>query len=278
MTKKLAINPVGCLIWLWVGISFGVLRAVNLILAVFFHEIGHYLVAKKRGYNAGKFALSPYGVELNFQGQRFVRNDEFAIAFAGPLSNLISSLLVVGIWWIFPSFYFVSQHFVEASVVLCLFNLLPAYPLDGARIFCCVSQKILKEKSAKKLTICVSIFLCFLFFVLFVVSLFSDFNPSLLMVFVFLLGGVLDLKKESQYYKISIMCKGQKRFEKVEFCVVDLQCTLAELIDKMQHNKTYVFVIFFDNGKIFNISEKMVINMLKYFSIETKMQEIIKRQ
>ena len=45
---------------------------------------------------------------------------------------------------------------------------------------------------------------------------------------------------------------------------------LREAEKKMQTRKTYVFVLFLDNGKIFNISEKMVINMLKYFSPETK--------
>ncbi len=278
MTKKMAINPVGALVWLWVWASFGFLQAVNLILAVFLHEMGHFFVAKKLGYNVGKFALSPYGVELNCKGQRFVQNDELLIAFAGPAINFVTALFVVGVWWIFPSFYFVSQSFVEGSVVLCLFNLLPAYPLDGARIFCNLSQKFVSEKFAKKLTIIVNVLLSSLFFVLFVASIFSSFNPTLLAVFVLLLGGVLDLKKESQYHKINILCKKQKRFEKLDFCVIDKETKLAELVDRMQHKKTCVFVIVLDNGKMFNISEKMVINMLKYFSLETEMQEIIKQQ
>ena len=278
MTKKITINPVGFLIWVWVWISFGFLRAFNLILVVLLHEMGHFLVAKKLGYDVGKFALSPYGVELNCRGERFVQNDELLIAFAGPAVNFVTALLAVGVWWIFPEFYFVSQSFVEGSLVLCLFNLLPAYPLDGARIFCNLSQKFASEKLAKKLTIFVNIMLSILFLALFVASIFLSFNPSLLAVFVFLLGGVLDLKQESQYHRINILCKGQKRFEKLDFCVIDKEVKLAELLKKMQTRKTYVFVLFLDNGKIFNISEKMAINMLKYFSPETKIEEIIKQQ
>lgn len=276
MTKKFGINPVGLLIWVWVGISFGILRAVNLLLAVFLHELGHFVVAKRLGYAVGKFALSPYGVELNCQGQRFAKNDEVAIAFAGPFVNFVSSLLVVGFWWIFPSFYFASQYFVEVSLVLCLFNLLPAYPLDGARIFCSVSQKFMQEKTAKKITMIVNIMLSVVFLILFVFSLFISFNPSLLALFVFLLGGILDLKKESQYDKINIFCKEPKRFEKVEFCAVDSHTTLADLATKMQRNKTYVFVLVLGNGKIFNISEKMALNLIKYYSADTEIAQIIK--
>ena len=122
---------------------------VFLILIVI-HEFGHFIVAKKLGYKLAKFCISPYGVSLNIQNQHLEGKDQIKIALAGPLLNIVTAILVVGIWWCFPTSYFFLQEFVRASWLLALVNLLPAYPLDGGRIFVSSISFLVKEITAKK--------------------------------------------------------------------------------------------------------------------------------
>ena len=71
--------------------------ALSYFFAILLHELGHFLTAKKLGYALSKFSLSPYGVELSYFQQDMNFADEFKIALAGPVVNLVSAFLVVGL-------------------------------------------------------------------------------------------------------------------------------------------------------------------------------------
>lgn len=250
---------------------------MNYFFATVLHELGHYFMAKRLGYQLDKFSFSPYGAELCYYGQNLDFKDELKIAFAGPCANFVSAFLIFAVWWVFPTTYFFTESFVSISLLLALFNLLPAYPLDGGRIFVCLSSFFLKEKTAKRLTFIFNFILAILFLILFVVCLFINFNPSLLMFSIFLFAGVLDLNFVSKYEKINIFNKRSKNFSKPIIYCVDGETTLKQLIDKIQTSKTHVFYVVLDNGKIISLSEKMVINLSIKFFYETKLCDIFSK-
>ena len=126
-----------------VGIVFG---------SVVLHELGHALVARRYGVPAKAIILLPIGgVTLLDETQQSVlppaetwRRD-MRIALAGPLVNLVIALIAGVIvlavapeakLWAKP--YVISSNLprslVWANVWLAVFNLLPAYPMDGGRV------------------------------------------------------------------------------------------------------------------------------------------------
>ena len=123
------------LLFLWFMLTRNVFSFFIFVAVVLSHEFGHYYVAKKLGYKLSNFVIAPYGVCLNYKEKYFSHKDEILIAIAGPLVNVILSIICTALWWVFPEFYGFSYDFVMQSLMLGLFNLLTFYPHDGGRIF-----------------------------------------------------------------------------------------------------------------------------------------------
>jgi stage IV sporulation protein FB len=276
--KKFSINPISFVVWLWLVIMNGFVVALNYFFAILIHELGHYFCAKKFGLKLTKFSICPYGVELAYFDQNLDHNAEARIAFAGPLANFATAFFTLAFWWINPTLYFFTESFVLISFVIGLVNLLPAYPLDGGRIFVCLSSNLFSEKSAKKITFALNLILSIFFFVLFVIFLFVNFNPSFLLFSIFLFSGVLDLKFVSKYEKINVFSKKLNNFSKPSIFVVDGNTSLSQLISHMQTSKMVIFCLIMENGKVINLSEKLVAKLCLNFSYETKLKEIFKNK
>jgi Zn-dependent protease/CBS domain-containing protein len=126
-----------------VGIIFG---------SVVLHELGHALVGVRVGVPAKAIILLPIGgVTLLDETQRPLEpggitwKRDIRIALAGPLVNLVIAVAAGGILlavapeiqlWAKPYVYSgnLPRSLVWANLGLALFNLLPAYPMDGGRV------------------------------------------------------------------------------------------------------------------------------------------------
>lgn len=275
--KKFSVHPISIILWVWLFVVLGWLSAISYIFAIVIHELGHFFVAKKLGYSLSSFSISPYGFSLSYNNQNFDFKDELKIAIAGPLANFLSAFVILGVWWIFPSTYFFTEDFVLISIVIALFNLLPAYPLDGGRIFVNIASYFFDESVAKKITIIFNYLLAVFFFVIFVICLFINFNPTYLLFACFLFAGALNLNFVSRYEKINIFYKKNKNFASPVLLCVYPDVTIRELIKKIQTSKTHIFYLILDDGKIVNLSEKIIINLSKKYNFETKIKEILKK-
>ena len=218
-------------------------------------------MAKHRGYKLSKFSLSPYGVSLSYYGETLEERDEIYIVFAGPLVNILSAVIVTALWWIFPSTYFLTYNFVEISIIIALSNLLPAYPLDGGRIFVSMTSNLINRKKAIKITFFVNFLLSILCFLLFIIFCFINFNPTFLLFGVFLVLGALDLNFISKYEKVSVFNKKNKNFSKPRFFVVTSEVKLNELVKKIQGNRTTIFVVILKNGENKILIDKMILEI-----------------
>lgn len=167
-------------------------------LAVLLHESGHYFVAKSRGYVMGSLVLMPFGAEMSTK-ENFDSKSSVMIGLAGPLTNIILALITVGIWWIFPSLYSATKAFLNANISMAFFNLLPVYPLDGARVLVGLSKNKLKAlRWLKIFGVVVSI----VALALFVVSCFFTPNFTYAVVGIFLLYGAITDRAEESYVSI----------------------------------------------------------------------------
>ncbi len=121
----------------WVYWSMGVVSSVFLTLSIFFHEYGHALAARWLKLPLERIHLYLFGGMAELK-QRPVRPlEELIIALAGPLASLLFALIAWGLAeYVRPQYYeafLVLQFVFYMNLLLCAFNLLPIFPLDGGR-------------------------------------------------------------------------------------------------------------------------------------------------
>ena len=71
------------------------------VVAMLLHEMAHCLVANRLFYKCAQMELSCFGVVLYGDFSYASNKDTVAIAFAGPVANLVVALMCVALWWIF---------------------------------------------------------------------------------------------------------------------------------------------------------------------------------
>lgn len=276
--RKFNVNPAFFIILIWLIFATDIIVAVSYFLVILIHELGHYYVAKYCGYKLSKFSLSPYGVSLSYYGQTLEQKDEIYIALAGPVVNLVVALITVAFWWMFPTFYLVSYNFVEVNLIIALTNLLPAFPLDGGRVFVSLFSNIVERRKALKITIIFNVVLSVMFFILFFVFCFINFNPTYLLFAVFLTMGVLDLNFLSKYEKINVFNKKMKNFSKPKIYVINENTKLKDILNKIEGNKTYLFVLMQENGKSTILSDEFILKLSLNFDVNQSLRDLINKK
>jgi len=122
--------------------------AMLFICAVFtcvvIHEIGHSLFAKKFGKNPKSITLLPIGGVASIEEMPEKPLQEITMAIVGPLINLIIAgllYIIVGRWTgigtpnLFPdSVQTFFANLIGINIILAIFNLIPAFPMDGGRV------------------------------------------------------------------------------------------------------------------------------------------------
>ena len=138
----------------WIGVAHylrggpraaaeGVAFMVLLFLSVLLHEFGHIFMARHFGVRTPDVTLLPIGGIARLERIPDAPKQEIAIALAGPAVNLvIAALLVAGLGGLLPrdSIDFdnpavgLVARLAVANLFLAVFNLLPAFPMDGGRV------------------------------------------------------------------------------------------------------------------------------------------------
>jgi Zn-dependent protease/predicted transcriptional regulator len=116
----------------------GLLAALGLFASVLIHELGHSAVGFRYGARVRRITLWLLGGMAQFEEIPRQRGAEAAIAIAGP----ITSIALAGFCWalraVLPAemhaAQFVVGYLAITNVILAVFNMLPALPLDGGRV------------------------------------------------------------------------------------------------------------------------------------------------
>jgi Zn-dependent protease len=140
----------------WVAIHFAMAgqgweaaaRGIGFVLAIFgcviLHECGHALVARRYGIVTEDITLLPIGGLARMQRIPERPEQEFWIAIAGPMVNVAIAAVLFAILAIgsgmraataepsLTTAFLVNLMWV--NVILVLFNMLPAFPMDGGRV------------------------------------------------------------------------------------------------------------------------------------------------
>jgi len=187
---------------------------VAYVIAVILHELAHSEAASRRGYALNDIKLMPFGASVSGDFDGAKPNDELVIALAGPLFSLLLAVVFVALWWLIPATYFFSHMFVTANIFLCVFNLLPIYPLDGGRaMLALLSHKMPREKAYRYMRIFGWIF-AGVFAAGFLASFFFVVNFSLGAVAAFIIAATVIPDKSCAYHRIYSQAYRSERLKK----------------------------------------------------------------
>lgn len=198
---KLSIHPLFFIFGLYFAVTGKVFSFLNYTLVACIHELGHYFSSSRLGYELNRITLMPYGAVIRGETQSFSYTDEVLIALAGPAANLITAVFFVALWWFFPETYPYTELAVTASVTIALINMLPAFPLDGGRVMLAALSIYMPRKLALKIAKSVGISAAIAVFTLFIYSIFTTFNLSVLFFSSFMLFGNIFVSKENEYVR-----------------------------------------------------------------------------
>ena len=122
------------------GVSLTIAVLITLLfVAVVIHELTHCYVAVGYGVEIERVVLLPIGGVSQMKELPKDPHQELRIAVVGPLSNLV----IAGVLYPFYLYFghalstdlsFLLYYTIELNLLLGLFNLLPAFPMDGGRV------------------------------------------------------------------------------------------------------------------------------------------------
>ena len=105
---------------------------VMLFSSVVLHEFGHALAARRLGIKTESITLYPFGGIARMGDISHHPKQEMTVALAGPAVNIAISAVAGITWWNLPS---PPVGILAAlNIAMALFNLIPAYPMDGGRV------------------------------------------------------------------------------------------------------------------------------------------------
>ncbi len=137
----------------------GALGALGFFTSILLHEMGHSVVARNYGIPIRGITLFIFGGVAELDHNPQTPKQEFMVAAAGPLVSFLLGLLFFGLGGMVQSAELsapfaahagiplaaVFRYLFIINIILAIFNLVPAFPLDGGRIFRAFLWKGLKD-------------------------------------------------------------------------------------------------------------------------------------
>jgi Zn-dependent protease/CBS domain-containing protein len=128
----------------------GAATAVLFFASILAHEFSHALLARRFGLEVAGITLFIFGGATTVEGDARSPREEALIALAGPIASIVLGAALLGAAALVdarePSVLLSWLGFI--NVVLGVFNLLPAYPMDGGRVLRAILWRLRGEPNA----------------------------------------------------------------------------------------------------------------------------------
>jgi len=115
----------------------GLVASLLFFVSILLHELGHAVVARRQGLRTQSITLFVFGGVARLEKDPKDGRAEFWMAAAGPAT----SLALAGLFYTLASLQFlgasaaaVAKYLALINLMLALFNLVPAFPMDGGRL------------------------------------------------------------------------------------------------------------------------------------------------
>ena len=241
-------------------------------ISILAHEGMHILVAKRKGCKFNDIQIHIYGTSAQFANiDELNKKEKLQIYLSGPFANFI----IICIFWCigFASNNILIDKMININISLLFFNLLPAYPLDGARVLeILLSQKILYRRAndiISKISYTIGVILLVIFIIVFAYS--GVINVSILIASIAICLITRSDEKSAMYILMgNIFVKRNKllrnKYIENKSISVYYKQGLANVMSMVDKNRFNIFYVLDDDLKVvFIMNEDELIEALKLY-------------
>src|SRR5512138_3020015 len=256
----------------WIGYSYwlqyetlakvaeGILFILALFLCVVLHEYGHALTAQRFGIKTRDITLYPIGGVARLERMPDKPIEELWVALMGPAVNVVIAVLLFAYLFVTNSLVPVNEwaistgSFLErlmaVNISLVLFNLIPAFPMDGGRVLRALLAMRMEYVRATQVAANIGQGMAFL---LGFIGLFS--NPFLLFIALFVWIGASQEASMVQM-KDSVSGIPVTRAMLTDFKTLSPRDTLAQVVGLLLAGSQHDFPVVDANGTVMGILER----------------------
>jgi Zn-dependent protease/predicted transcriptional regulator len=246
---------------------------------VLIHELGHSLVALVFGKRTKSITLLPIGGIAALEELPEKPLQEVAMAIVGPLINLAIAaiiFLIIGGWKGIaePSLSFATAKnffidLINVNIFLAIFNLLPAFPMDGGRVLRGILALKLNFLKATRIAVIIGQAFAILFIA---VGLYYNWWLSLIGLFLFLGAG-----SEKQYTVLRSYLHNVpvRQAMTTEFMVLSPEAPLSTALQHFHHGLQDDFPVIENNRIIGVLTKDSIISGLKQKGPDVSAWEIM---
>jgi Zn-dependent protease/predicted transcriptional regulator len=239
--------------------AMGVVGALGLFLSVIFHEFCHSIVARRLGLPMKGITLFIFGGVAEMSDEPPSAKVEFLMAIAGPLSSLFIAgffyLIYLGTTsagWPLPV-NGVIRYLAYINVLLAVFNIIPAFPLDGGRVLRSILWGIKKDlRWATRISAAVGSIFGIL---LIVMGVFQFIGGNFIAgLWWFLIGMFIRSAAQSSYQQVlvrnALQGESVRRFMNPNPITAPSSITLEQLVEDYIYKYHYKMFPVVDNGNL----------------------------
>lgn len=279
------------LLLLWIGVVHylqggpdaaitGVLLISATFVCVLLHEFGHALAARMYGISTPDITLLPIGGVARLQRMPDQPLQEIVVALAGPAVNVVIAAVLFfalnqtgelgQIDQLASPQMELLQKLALINIWLVLFNLLPAFPMDGGRVLRAILTLFLGYSTATQVAAGLGQAMAFLFGL---IGLFG--NPMLLFVALFI---YLAAAQESAMAQMKDLSQGLLVRDAMitRFVVIDANATLQQAIQALLRTGQHEFPVVDSRGTVVGmLTRDHVIAGYRYQGADTPVAEVM---
>jgi Zn-dependent protease/CBS domain-containing protein len=253
------------LLLIWIGLGYyasggaqaaveGIAFIVALFGCVLLHEFGHALMARRFGISTPDITLLPIGGVARLQRMPDRPGQEILVALAGPAVNVVIAgvlYLVLGrmgdpsdVERLASPQTELLHKLAAVNVSLVLFNLLPAFPMDGGRVLRAALAMFMSYSRATQIAARLGQGMALLF------GLFGLFSGSPILMFVALFV-YLAAAQESSYAQMKEIVQGLQVADAMmtRFAVLRPEDRLQTAVDALIGSGRHAFPVVDDGGR-----------------------------
>ena len=262
-------------------IGWHILFILSIFTCILLHEFGHAVVGSRFGFRTKDIILLPIGGVARFEKLPESPKQEFLISIAGPLVNFFIAF-VLSFFTETSSEYILSldlsaikpENFLillfVLNLLLGLFNLIPAFPMDGGRIFRAVLSMYFPRAKATEIAATVGSVLAFL---LIIIGIFYNFFLIIIGIFI-----IFSASTEASIVNVMEVLEGHTAGELVmhNFDVFDEKVTVEEASKSILDSPSVTFAITSPQKDIVGtVSRDQIIKSFKSSDLDMPLSKIM---
>ena len=240
----------------WQDALGGLGFTLSLFTIVVLHELGHALAARRFGIRTRDITLLPIGGVARLERIPEKPGQELLVALAGPAVNVVLAALLFSVLILgtelsaAKEFKLVGGHFLAklmwVNVTLAVFNLLPAFPMDGGRVLRALLAMRMDYVRATNIAASIGQGMAWVFGF---IGLFS--NPFLMFIALFVWMGAAQEAGQAQM-KSALAGLPVSRVMMTDFRVLALEDTLARAVEQILSGCQQDFPVV-DRGRVVGV-------------------------